>query len=272
MTSQVDIANRALLSVGARAQISSLSPSDGSDEANAISVLWTPTFESLARSAHWNCLRKQVVLSLLAAAQGTPENPDGTLYPIPDTPWLYAYAYPSDCLDMRYIIPSYPANTGSTTPSTTINNAAGTWLPSGGQIPYQVSYAADANGSPITIILTNQDQAQAAYTVNQPNPATWDSLFQAAMVASLGAFLVPALSLSLPLMQLSIKTAEMAIAQARAADGNEGVTSMDHLPDWMQARAGGAGWGPGFGLGVNNWSGYCWNMTWPYGSNGTYGD
>lgn len=267
-TDQLSIANRALLSVGARIQISSLNPSDGSAEADAVSVLWTPTFESLGRAAHWNCLGKQATLSLIAAAQGTPENPDGTTYPVPPTPWLYSYAYPSDCLDIRYIVPSLPVQVGGTVPATTINNSAGTWIPTGAQIPYLVQTASTANNSPVLVILTNQDQAQVVYTVNQPNPAAWDSLFQSAMVASLGAYLVPALSLSMPLMQLSIQTAEKAIQIARVADGNEGVTVMDHLPDWMRARAGGQGFGIGWN--ISTFGGYC-NMIWP-GNGGTYGD
>ncbi len=165
----LSISNRALLAVGARAQISSVFPSDGSEEGNAIAVLWTPTFEQLARSAPWNCLTKQVTLSLIQAASGTPENPDGTSYPLPPTPWLYTYAYPSDCLDFRYIVPSFPANEGSTTPSTTINNSAGTWLPTGGQIPFSVTTLYESAGNqPQTssiVILTNQDQAQGIYVV-----------------------------------------------------------------------------------------------------------
>lgn len=267
MTTKLEIANRALLSVGARSQVSSISPSDGSAEADAITTLWTPTFEQLARTARWNCLTKQVTLSLLQAAQGTPENPDGTSYPIPPTPWLYAYSYPSDCLAMRYVIPSMPMNDGSGVPATTLNNAAGTWLPSGGQIPFQVTLQYTENNSPFTVILTNQSQAEAAYTINEPNPAVWDSLFQAAMVASLGAFLVPALSLDMNLMSLQIKTAESIIKQARAADGNEGVTTMDHTPDWFVARAGGQGFGLGYGFTL--WGGYV-SMNWP-GGGGTYG-
>lgn len=263
MTTQLEIANRALLGVGARAQISSLNPSDGSVEADSVSLLWQPTFEQVARTARWNCLRNQVTLSLVAAAQGTPENPSGTSYPLPPTPWLYAYAYPSDCLDVQFIVPSLPSNEGGQVPATTINNASGTWLPSGGQIPFAVSYAPDSHGSPSLIILTNQDQAQVVYTINQPNPAVWDSLFQAAMVASLGAFLVPALSLSFPLMQLSIKAAEGAITQARVADGNEGVTTLDHVPDWIRARAGGQGFGIGYN--ISSWGGYV-DPVWPGGN------
>jgi hypothetical protein len=164
---------------------------------------------------------------------------------------------------MQFIVPSLPSNEGGQQPATTINNAAGSWIPSAGQIPYVVSSASTSNNAPIVVILCNQSQAQAVYTVNQPNPAAWDSLFQSAMVASLGAYLVPALSLSIPLMQIAVKTAEMAIIQARVADGNEGVTTMDHLPDWMRARAGGGGYG--FGYNTSTYGGYC-NMIWP--SNG----
>lgn len=267
MADQLSIANRSLLSIGARAQISSLNPSDGSPEGDAVSILWTPTFESLARAAQWNCLRRQVTLSLLMAAQGTPENVNGNTLSVPPTPWLYAYAYPSDCLNVRYVVPSLPANEGGSTPATTINNSAGAWLPWGGQIPFAISTVLDpVTNQSVEVILTNQDQAQVVYTVNQPNPQGWDSMFQAGMVASLAAFLVPALNLSLNLMQMSIKNAEIIIGQARAADGNEGVTTMDHLPDWMRARAGGQGFGIGYN--ISSWGGYM-NVCWP--GDGFYG-
>lgn len=259
--SQLSIANRALLSVGARAQVSSINPPDGSVEADAISTLWTPTFEALGRTARWNCLRKQVSLSLLSAAQGTPENPDGTSLPIPPMPWSYSYAYPSDCLYFNFIVPSFPFNDGSTVPATTINNNAASGLPStGGQIPFVISTDIDSANNPITVILTNQEQAVGTYSANIPDPALWDSLFQEAMVASLAAYLVPALSLSMPLMQMSIAQADKIIALARAQDGNEGVTTMDHLPDWMQARLGGSGYGLGYNF--TSYNGYQ-SMVWP---------
>lgn len=268
MATQIDIANRALLFVGARANVSSINPSDGSVEGNAISTLWSPTFEALARSAPWNCLTKQVALTLLKAAKGTPENPDGTTFEVPPSPWLYAYAYPSDCLLFRFITPSLPASDGSSPPPTTINNAAGIWVPNSGQIPFAVSSIGDSHNSPILIVLTNQSQAQAVYNANIQNPQIWDSLFQAAMVASLGAYLVPALSLSMPLLDRAVKMAEEAIKRARAQDGNEGVTVMDHYPDWMQARAGGSGWGAGHGW--SNWGGFV-SMIWPGYVDSTYG-
>lgn len=253
----ISVINRALLAIGSQSQVSSLN--EGSAQANAASVLFTPTFESLARSAPWNCLRKQQELTLLAAAEGTPENPDGTTLPLPPVPWLYSYAQPSDCLQVRFITPNLPASGGGI-PIFSVNTGAPTYLPSSGQIPFAVAYATDSSNNPINVILANQSSAIAVYTVNQPNPQIWDSLLQAAMVASLAAFFVPALSLHMQLMQIQIKLAEQLIEQARVRDGVEGVTSMDHTPDFIRARNGASGWANSSRYGY----GYTWpGMPWP---------
>lgn len=239
MPSVTDIVNRALLSIGARAQVSSINPSDGSTEADACSILYTPTFESLAREAQWNCLRAQAKLSLIGAATGTPENPTGTTILLPPTPWLYMYLIPNASLAVRSLVPSAPST--GVTPQTSFNNAAPFHVPGRGQVPFVVSSAQDISGNIIEVILTDQAQAQAIYTLNQPNPATWDSLFQSAMVASLAAYLVPALSLNMQLMSAQTSIAERLVMRARVADGNEGDTVMDHNPDWMRARGGETG-------------------------------
>lgn len=235
---QVSLAKQALLQIGARNTLVSFQ--DGTVEATACSVLYTPKFELLARTARWNCLKKQATLSLLMAAQGTPENPSGTSYTQPPTPWLYAYALPSDCLAMRFIVPSYP-NLGVTTPLTTASYVANTAISPQMQIPFDVAYSVDRNNNPIQIILTNQTQAQAVYTVNQPNPVIWDSMFQEAFVQTLAAFLVPALAMNGALLQAAAAAADKLILQARVADGNEGVTVADHIPDWIRARNQGSG-------------------------------
>lgn len=250
----VSLVNRALLSIGARSNISSID--EGSTESNAAAVLYTPTFESLARAAHWACLRKQANLSLIMAAQGTPENQDGTLLPIPPQPWLYAYQYPSDCLQLRSVLPNMTPQTGST-PQTSVGNLAPSYIGFDGQYNFAVAYSTDPSNNPINIILTNVSQAQGIYTVNQPNPELWDSQFQAAMVASLAAYFVPALGLNIPLVQIQIKMAEKIINDARARDGNEGVLTMDHLPDWIRARGANSGY-------IQYFNNNVWdNMIWP---------
>lgn len=254
--SVLSICNRALLSIGSQNQISSLN--EGSTQADACATLFTPTFEALARAAYWNCLRQQSILTLLAAAPGTPENQQGTTLPIPPTPWLYSYQLPADSLQARFIVPSMPNVTTGNPPISPAYLSTATWLPSE-SIPFRVAYATDNNNNPLQIILTNQTQAQLVYTVNQANPQIWDSQFQAAMVASLAAYLVPALALNISLMQIQIKVAQDLIEKARVRDGDEGTTSQDHIPDWIRARnVGSTLWG-----GNGSGGGWC-DMTWGY--------
>ena len=256
----VSLANRSLLSIGAQATIASLT--ENSTEANAVNVFYQSTFEQIARTARWGCLRKQATLSLLAAAQGTPENPDGTAMPLPPVPWLYQYASPSDNLFVRGILPYIPSQTGVN--ATTVNNSAPTWIPNSGLISFKVEYSTDTNNNPIETILTNEDQAIAVYTVNNSNPIIFDSLFEQAIVSALAAFLVPALSLNIPLMGAMIKNSEQCIMAARVADGNETPVCQDRIPDWIRARIAGTFAGNN-GYGQN--CGYT-DMIWPmYGGN-----
>lgn len=261
MSSQnhVSVSNIALLALGVQQQVSTIFPSDGSAQANAINTLYSFVFEQLARTAKWGCLKKQANLTLLQAAQGTPENPTGTSLPIPQQPWLYAYVYPTDCLLLREVLaPAY--TTGGSEPQTTVSNNVTPWIPGQYQIPYETGYTTDSRGNPIEIVLTNQPQAVANYTVNQSNPQSWDALFTSAFAASLGAYLVPALSLDKQLMQMQIAVAEKVISMARTMDGNENPIAQDHIPDWIRARSGATGsyWNQG----LNGYNGYG-TIAWP---------
>lgn len=255
--SQVTCVNLALLSIGGRASVSSISPSDGSTQADAAATLYSFVFQQLARTARWGCLNKQLALTLVQAAQGTPENPTGTSLPLPQETWLYGYEYPSDCLFVRQILAPI-LTSGSTINQTSLANSVTPWVGQDYQIPYATGIAYDSMGNPFEVILTNQENAVANYTVDQENPAEWDSLFTSAFVASLAAYLVPALNLHLPLMQTQIKLAESLIATARAMDSNEQPLVQDVVPSWIQARMGATGVLYG-GVG---YAGYGY-MTWP---------
>lgn len=256
----VDIVNRALGSIGARAQVQNLN--EGSTESNAANVFFTPTFESLARSARWNCLRKQASLTLVAAAPGTPENPQGANTPYPPNPWYYSYLVPPDSLFIRQLIP--PPSTlsnSSGAPVFPVNNYTPYYPRAQRAIPYEVAYGVDQFGNAAQVVNTGLSQAQAIYTVNQPNPQFWDSLFQQAMVASLAAYFVPALTLDKALMQMQIGIADRLIAQARAMDGNEGTVSQDRTADWIAARNGESGpWGVGFNTPWLNYEAMPWPL------------
>ena len=250
MTTNIDIVNRALLQCGAREQIVSFT--EGSVSANTANLLYQPTFEEIARSANWNCLRLQGSLTLLAAAQGTPENQTGTVLPIPPQPWLYEYLLPNDCLRVRYLVPTL------LTQNTSVVGFPNAVMPAYRkkyEIPYVVSTDIIA-GNSTKVILTNLETAQIVYTTNQANPDFWDSQFQAAYVAMLAAYLIPPLNLNLGLMGTQNKIAAEIIEQAKATDGNEGVISQNRDASWITARGAGREW-------LADSQGY--GSYWPYG-------
>ncbi len=242
----MDVANISLLNIGSQSTVSSINPSDGSTEGNALSLLYEPKLLSVLRSVHWNFARAQTTLTLLKAAQGTPENPTGATTPFPPQPWLYEYAFPPDAVQARYLLPLFNNNNPSNPPIYTGSSipAPITWGPM--NIPFLVASDFDGQGNRVRVILTNLDQAQLVYTCKIDNPDLWDTTFLDSFTATLGAFLVNPLSRSHSLLGDQIALARDLIGQARMANGDEGPSSTDHLPDFIRIRgAGGGGWGDG---------------------------
>ena len=220
--SQTQIANMALDVIGTRSTIASLT--ENSTESNAISRQWDNSLESVLRCAHWNFARKQVPLTLLQ---------DGTNGGTPPTPWLYEYAYPSDCLLMRMIMPMVqvepvPANVAGAT----ISPIAAFGPP----VRFVIGTDIDINGNPINVILTNQAQAVGVYTFRNGNTGMYDPLFVQCLAAYLGARVCIALTGDKNMMKMAFGMAQQYQLQAQASNGDEGLTVIDSVPDWMRAR------------------------------------
>lgn len=108
------------------------------------------------------------------------------------------------------------------------------------------------------VILTNQWEAILAYVKDQTDLNVMDPLFQDAWVNILAGKLVFALTGDKGLANSKIQLANIAISEARKADGNEGPVIDDRTPDWIRARGYlGADFysGPGFDWGPL-WSSY----------------
>lgn len=255
----VTIVNIALAEIGAQAQVSSVNPSDGSAEGNAASLLYTPKIDDLHRAAHWNFARAQSSLTLLKAAAGTPENPNGTTSS-PPQPWLYSYAYPTDCLKTRYILPALPVQSSSI-PFTTADNTAPISYGNDAAVRFIVASDIDDAGNRVRAIFTNMAAAQLIYTIRITDPNLWDPSFVSCATAYLGAWFVNALARNRALYQDQMQLAMAIVNKARATDGNEGPTTMDHTPDWIRAR----GVSPAY-LGAGSYF-YGWDtLAWPSGS------
>lgn len=87
MTSQVEIANRALDLLGAEAIVAL---TEDSENARAINRSYNIVLRSMLRKHIWNCAKKRVVLAPLAA--------------VPAFDYGYQFQFPSDCL--RPIFPN----------------------------------------------------------------------------------------------------------------------------------------------------------------------
>jgi hypothetical protein len=239
MVSPVDVANISLDNIGARFSISSLTPPAPPPNAAVVARQYGLRIDALHRAAHWNCTRRQGALTLIGAAQGTPENPNGTTLPIPPVPWQYEYALPADCLKARFLIPN-PPTTGATNPPILAGGVVQTpiWFPPiGYEFEVGVDYDQSTPPQQIRVILTNLEFAQLVYTGRITNPDLWDPHFLNAACATLGAWLVNPLARSAQVLKEQIEIASSIITQARISDGNEGgPTSVDHEPDWMRVR------------------------------------
>lgn len=234
MTSPVDICNQALLEAGIQTTITSLS--DGTPEAVSCNILYLPKVQMTSRAASWDFMRKTLALTLLRVAPQVQSTTTPAYSTPPPQPFLYEYAYPSDCLKLRFMIP-YITPPSTSPPLTTGGNAAAFGISPNPSIPFVIGLDYDAQNNPIKVIMTDLPLAQMVYTADLSQvPDLWDSLFSNAVTAVLATYLITALARNKSQMDGQIAIAKGALDAARAANGNEAITSTDVLPDWIAIR------------------------------------
>lgn len=258
---------------------------DGSDESQILLRAYRQCLMQLLRAANWSFARQQAPLELLADASGN--TPDvGTLVP---TPWVYEYAYPIDCMRVRFI-PWNLNNQADLVPSNNIQIPSTPLVGGIGQQPAlgvpirpaRFVVATDFNYPPPagtltwdvqgvspqgrTVVLTNVRNANAVYTSLVLYPTLWDPLFRSALVAYIASEVVMALwaktdrKFGMQIRGEQIALVKAKVSEARALDGSEGTPTSDIVAPWMRARHTGGSWrGWGWGGGAS-------------GSDGGYGN
>jgi hypothetical protein len=243
MTTKTEIANRALAAISARATIVNVDL-EQSSEAKQTRLIYDSTRDAMLRSAHWNFAKRTTYLTLLKSAPGTPENPTGGAWndqTMPAPPWLYEYAYPSNCLMVRYVT-APPTDTGAVTPPIFTSGFSGpSPVPQIRTAPFEIASGLDNTLQPINVILTNVRTAIGCYTFRADSEDLWDASFSEAMIYALGARLALPLTGNVDVQRNISQQAIGYINAARARDGNEGITQLNHTPDWLVAR----GYSPG---------------------------
>lgn len=221
-TSDVAICNLALSAVGTRSSIASLT--EDSVEARECNLHYTPALEAVLSSAHWNFARKQATATLVK--DGTVA---GTTNP-PPPPWLYEYAYPNDCLNVRYILPQLASAQGVVPGTVAVESIATA------PVYFILSSDTDASGNDSNVLLTNQPQAILVYTKRITNPNLFDAGFLDAFALYLASRITFQLTGDRQLARDIFNRADALSKAARASNGNEGITVIDSVPDWIRVR------------------------------------
>ncbi len=131
------------------------------------------------------------------------------------------------------VLGSSPAAGGSyfAVQSGTIAQGSTTGSGSGATFTLTQGAAADQR-----VILTNQEFGTLCYVRQVTDPNVWDPMFQDAFTNALGADIVFGLNGDKALANMLRQYANNVIAEARKADGNEGLTINDIVPDWIRIR------------------------------------
>lgn len=163
MATSTDVANEAIQLIGDnQPPVTGVAPNfDTSPAGVALSYLYTPCVQAVARRFGWDFARNTVTLTLT-----------GNTAPFP---WQYEYQYPSNGVEIWQLLP--PSNPDPNNP-----------LPLNWDVANTV-----VNSAQTRVIHTNVAGAQAVYN-NAPSEATWDSLFRAAVVRLLASELAIALA------------------------------------------------------------------------------
>jgi hypothetical protein len=202
MSDAIAICNRALSEMGSQSSIADFN--EKSTEALECRKFYEPVRDWLLGKAHWNFCRRAISLALLKQAAGSIWT-DAQ----PQPPWGYSFAYPSDCIKVRY-------------------------LTSG--MSFIVAGDKDVSGNAIKVILTDDPQPIAVYTAKVIDTSIWDPEFTEALVYSLAGRLAIPLSGDKDLMRLNTQLANALIEEARAFDANEGTQTQQIDADWITVR------------------------------------
>lgn len=173
MSTATDLINAALVQIGYESLIGEMQ--DGSRAAQLALAIYGATRDDLLRgSEDWSFARRDVGLTLLKSAPAggyllTPWTND-----YPPLPWLYEYAYPSDCLKVRSVRP---------TPI---------FVPNFDPQPYVFATPNDT-ATQQKVICCNAPNAICTYAGQVTDPTQFEASFDQALIGALSVRLAPAL-------------------------------------------------------------------------------
>ncbi|CAB4164950.1 hypothetical protein UFOVP824_10 [uncultured Caudovirales phage] len=226
MASEVDICNLALAHLGDSATVASISPPEGSAQAEHCARFYPIARDSILEMHNWNFSTKRILLAQITN--------DWNM-------WLYAYALPNNCINPISVISSEAYDDYATrfvptdTPQYSHNYspviAAGRYVPQ----PFTIETREDNTH----VLYTNLENAVLRYQALVDNPTEFSSLFVMTLSWHLASMLAG------PLIKGDVGAAEakrcaqmMAgyLAEAKRSDGNQRSVKVEHIVPWTSGR------------------------------------
>lgn len=201
-TSEPQIYNRALNAIGARNSVNSVS--EASREAEVCRLWFGTARDIVLRAAPWSVGRSHARLALLATRDDTLEWA-GT-DPMPG--FSFAYALPSDMLIPRYLS-SYNR--------------------------FTMGVFNDGSGDQMAL-MTNSESPILSYTKRVESIGLWDVQLEMAVTFALAAYICMPLTGKSQRAKMLADQANGILLDARIADANSEMNTLDTVPDWIAAR------------------------------------
>ena len=163
-----DIVNQGLRRVGYKVVVGFIY--EGSEAARVALDIYGQARDELLAGQDWDFARALAPLTLLKTAPVGGYNAqvpwNAALHP--PIPWVYEYAYPQGCINVRAVRP------------------APTLIPSYAPVARIFTLGNDPTQTEQRVVLTNQANAYAVFTAQVTDPNQWSSPFIEALVDSLG--------------------------------------------------------------------------------------
>jgi hypothetical protein len=181
ISSPADVVNESYRAMGVKLSVGDLY--EGSPQARAALEIYGQTRDEVLRAGEWSFAYGDALLTLLKGpAPNGGYNPNqawSTLYPLP--PWIYEYAYPSDCIELRDII-KQPKSLPVLDPKPVVYRVNNDPVPvvTPGNPP-------TVSGPPQRVILTNAASPVAIYTRRVTNLLLWPPDFTGTLITALAA-------------------------------------------------------------------------------------
>jgi hypothetical protein len=206
MSSEVDICNAALSHLGDSANITSISPPEGSVQAEHCARYYPMARDAMLEMHDWSFATRRVVLAL----QTIPPS-------VPATSWHYAYAMPAGVAKLISVLaPEAADNTGAA---------------------FEVENLPD--GTPV--IYSNTENAVLRYVARVTDPTRFSSLFTDALGWLLASYLAGPIikgDAGAATGQACFKTFLGQLTNATGSDARQRHVVDDYVPAGIRARGG----------------------------------